>query len=134
MPPNQPSEEIFPVVVVDDDATLGELMCAILEGEGYRTTYFNDGAMALSAVQAAHPALVTLDWRLRGAMTGEDLFRALRQSADTASIPILICTAEAHLLERQPSLRGRATDVVTKPFDLDDLLTVVTRLAQAQNF
>ncbi|HEX3246353.1 MAG TPA: response regulator [Chloroflexota bacterium] len=134
MQPNQPIEENFPVVVVDDDATTGEVICAILEGEGYPTTYFMDGATALSAVQAARPALVTLDWRLRGAMTGEELFRALRQSADTASIPILICTAEAHLLERQPTLRGRATEVVTKPFDLDDLLTVVSRLAQAQNF
>ena len=130
MPPNQPCDADLPVVVVDDDPTTGELICAILESEGYRTTYFRDGAMALSAVQAAHPALVTLEWRIRGEMTGEDLFQALRKSADTARIPILVCTADAHLLERQPNLRGRRSDVVAKPFDLDDLISVVTRLIQ----
>ena len=118
----------FDIVVVDDDPTTGDVICAILDDEGYRTRRFTEGGAALAAVRSNPPDLVVLDWLMRGAMQGEVLFSAIRQSPMAGDIPVLVCTAEVRILESHPWLRDVRTEVVTKPFDLDDLVDVVAQL------
>jgi len=117
-------------VVVDDDPTICEVICAILDGEGYQTSSFGDAASALKALTSCPPSLVLIDWLIQGSMDGEALFRALKGSPETAGLPILICTAGAHLLETAPGLRETGVDVLPKPFELEDLLKTVARLVR----
>jgi DNA-binding response OmpR family regulator len=116
------------IVVVDDDSTTGDVICAILEVEGYTARLHVDGASALASIRSNRPRLVLFDWLIRGPMGGDELFYSLRSSEDTAAIPILICTTESHLLERVPALQGDHAAVLTKPFELDELIEVVGRL------
>ncbi len=118
------------IVVVDDDPTICEVICAILDGEGYQTSSFGDAASALSALTSSPPSLVLIDWLIRGSMNGEALFRAIKGSPETAALPILICTAGAHLLETASDLRESGVDVLPKPVELEDLLQTVARLVR----
>jgi two-component system phosphate regulon response regulator PhoB len=122
------AESDVDVVVVDDDSTTGDVICAILHAEGYRTRLYTDGLSAIVSIRARLPRLVMMDWLIRGPMRGETLFETLRRSPDTAGLPILVCTTESHLLERQPMLRADGADILTEPFEIDDLIALVGRL------
>jgi DNA-binding response OmpR family regulator len=116
------------VIVVDDDSTTGDVICAILNGEGYVTTLYTEAVRALAAIRSSPPRLVIFDWILRGDIGGDMLFHDLRSTADTAAIPILICTTMSNLLEQVPTLQNDHTEVLTKPFELEDLISTVGKL------
>jgi CheY-like chemotaxis protein len=112
------------VLVVDDDPDILDAICDILEGEGYRVARARDGAQALERVEGEVPALILLDLMMP-VMDGVGFARALRLRGLAAGVPIVVVSADGH-----PS---RAADVgaqgyLAKPFDIDLLLTQVSRL------
>ncbi len=65
------------ILVVDDDASLAEMLTIVLRGEGFDTAVIGDGTQALTAVRELRPDLVLLDLMLPG-MNGIDVCRVLR--------------------------------------------------------
>lgn len=81
-----------------------------------------------SAVHLAHhsqPDLILLDILLPD-MNGVEVIQRLRQSPETADIPIVALTALARTEDRDRILESGCSDYLTKPYDLDDLQAVVT--------
>jgi DNA-binding response OmpR family regulator len=116
------------VLVVDDEPTIREVLCAALADEGYRVTshdtYFED----LDLVLRLAPNLVVLDIVMAGRRTGMDFLERLKADARTVRIPIAVCTAARHLTD-EITARLTAWDclIIPKPFDLDDLLAEISR-------
>ena len=81
-----------------------------------------DGADALDRVHAARPDVILLDLMMPG-MNGRQFLQALRDDKAYSEVPVLIMTA-VHGLEINLAAIG-ASEVVEKPFDLDDLLNKV---------
>jgi CheY-like chemotaxis protein len=114
------------VLVVDDDAAMMVLYRDVLEDEGYRVTLMDSPDLGPTAVASLAPDLLLLDLRFEGDRTGMGLLQRLKTDAATQTIPVLVCSADHHLLEAlQNQLGAWDCEMLTKPFDLDDLLTAI---------
>ena len=112
-----------PVLIVDDDARIRNLLRALLEGEGITVTTAADGPQALDLARNERPAVVLLDMGLplldgAGVATG---LAALPGGAP----PILLITADGNAAAK--AQRVGAYAYLQKPFDLDEVVELVQR-------
>ena len=113
------------ILVVDDDASLAEMIGIMLESESYTPTLCHDGAKALDAFHEVNPDLVLLDLMLPG-LDGVEICRLIRSESD---VPIIMLTARTDTQDVVAGLEAGADDYVTKPFKSKELLArVSTRL------
>ena len=110
------------VLVVDDEPMVRETLGQVLSDEGYVVDLAIDGETALDRVHAAKPDVILLDLMMPG-MNGRQFLQTLRDDATFSNVPVLIMTA-VHGLEVNLASIG-ASEVVEKPFDVDDLLNKV---------
>ena len=107
------------VVVVDDEASLTDLLGMALRYEGWEVRSAADGHSAIALVRQFRPDVVVLDVMLPD-LDGLEVLRRLR--ADGADIPILFLTAKDALDDRIAGLTAGGDDYVTKPFSLEELV------------
>jgi DNA-binding response OmpR family regulator len=110
------------VVVINDSPELLELAEMLLRDEDFAVKVAVIGTGAYQLVRTTMPDLVILDIRLPD-ISGWDILQALKLDAQTAHIPILVCSAavqELRSLEAQ--LAGMGIDILVKPFAIDSLL------------
>jgi CheY-like chemotaxis protein len=118
------------VLVVEDDDVIRALISVNLELEGFEVVPAVDGVDALEKVEAADPDVITLDVmmpRLDGWATME----RLRDNPATAKTKILLLSARAQEADLQRGEQLGADAYLTKPFDPDELVAVVRRLADS---
>lgn len=113
------------VLVVEDNATIGGLLVALLREEGYRALRAWDGREAMKMARDRRPDLIVLDLSLPY-RDGIEVLRDLRANEDTAEAPIVVVSGSA--LQLTPEDRALVTDAVSKPFDIDRLMNVFRRL------
>jgi CheY-like chemotaxis protein len=113
------------VLVVDDDASIRELLATALAEDGYEVVPASNGQDALSVCEHWRPDVIVLDLMMP-VMDGWTFAKRLHERDE---IPIVVLSA-ANDLERHAKAVG-ATDVIGKPFDLDQLLPKVARAAEA---
>lgn len=120
------------ILVVDDDATVAEVLAAYLVREGFAVETVGDGEAALAAAAAASPDLVVLDVMLPG-IGGFEVCRRLRSSG-CANVPVVMLTARGDEGDRVAGLELGADDYVVKPFSPREVtarVRAVLRRAQA---
>ena len=105
------------VLVVDDDATVSDVVRRYLERAGFAVTLAADGPSALAAAAANAPNLVVLDLMLPG-MSGLEVCRRLRERSD---VPVVMLTALGEETDRVVGFEVGADDYVTKPFSPREL-------------
>ncbi|HWO24736.1 MAG TPA: response regulator [Kofleriaceae bacterium] len=110
------------VLVVDDEPMVRETLGQVLSDEGYVVDLAVDGESALERVHAARPDAILLDLMMPG-MNGRQFLQALRADPAFGSVPVLLMTA-VHGLEVNLATLG-ASEVVEKPFNVDELLNKV---------
>lgn len=115
------------VLVVEDEAAIGELIRYNLEAQGYRTTLANSGEEAELLLGEDRFDLVVLDWMLPG-VSGIELCRRTRRADATRGVPILMLTARGEESDRVRGLSTGADDYVVKPFSVPELLARVKAL------
>ncbi len=103
------------VLVVDDQRDLLELLSMNLGAAGYVVRTAESGAEALSAVRGDRPDLILMDVML-GDTSGVKLAGMLKNTAETADIPIIMLTARDSETDVIVGLSVGADDYVTKPF------------------
>ena len=113
------------LLVVDDEPILLKAVAATLRAEGYDITTARGGADALVAINQTMPDLIVSDIRMPG-MDGYEFARILRSNARTALIPIIFLTAKGERRDRIAGFRSGVDAYLTKPFDPDELLAVIT--------
>ena len=107
------------ILVVDDDATVTEVLTRYLEREGYVVAAASDGERALADADASWPDLVVLDLMLPG-MDGQEVCRRLRSRAGPP-VPVVMLTARHEEGDRVAGLELGADDYVVKPFSPREL-------------
>jgi CheY-like chemotaxis protein len=111
------------VLVVDDEKDSRLLIAHYLEEFGCTVTTAGSGEQGLQLAREHLPDLMTLDLVMPG-LTGWEVLKQLKSDPDLRRIPVVIVSVVAG--EGQGSLRG-AVDLVTKPFEREDLLRVLWR-------
>ena len=112
------------VLVVEDDATILDVLRHNLLREGYQVVTARDGEAGLAEARSHRPDLIILDIMLPR-LDGIEVCRILRKEM---SVPILMLTARAGEIDRVVGLEMGADDYVTKPFSLRELLARVKAL------
>jgi DNA-binding response OmpR family regulator len=110
------------VLIVDDEPMVRETLGQVLTDEGYVVDLAEDGESALACVHAARPDAILLDLMMPG-MNGRQFLQALREEPTYELVSVLIMTA-VHGLEVNLTTLG-ASEVVEKPFNVDELLNKV---------
>lgn len=106
------------ILVVEDDTSINEMVCELLDKNGYEVSSAFSGTEALMLIPNNNFALVLLDLMLPG-KTGEQVLEEIRVKYD---IPVIVLTAKADKETTVKLLRLGADDYLIKPFDNDELL------------
>jgi CheY-like chemotaxis protein len=111
------------VLVVEDQPDIRDFVAFVLENEGYCVTTADNGAVALEQVARKPVDIVLLDMRMP-VMDGWAFAEAYRQRPGPHA-PIVVLTAANDASTRAAQIQADA--YLGKPFELDDLLSVVAR-------
>jgi DNA-binding response OmpR family regulator len=120
------------IVVVEDDRPVGELLASIInDEEGYYAIHVTRPTEALETLKNVKPDLLVLDVGLPG-MSGIELYDRVRQDERLHRVPVMFETAVAR--EHRSDFKSRGIqNVIEKPFDLDEVVRCVRKLAPRWN-
>ena len=121
------------ILVVDDEKFILALLKDILDREGYEVSVAQNGKEALQSLNSELPDLIISDIMMPK-MDGFTLQAAIQEKQETRAIPFIFLTAKA---DEGSQLKGRRTgvdDYITKPFDIDQLISRVQRLVTVPPF
>jgi DNA-binding response OmpR family regulator len=116
-----PAAETRPILVVEDDPKIAQLVRAYLEREGFGVASVRDGIAALAAVHEHRPRLIVLDLMLPE-LDGLSVARRVREESD---IPILMLSARGSVADRVHGIAEGADDYLAKPFSPAELVARV---------
>ncbi|WP_375270768.1 phosphate regulon transcriptional regulator PhoB [Sphingomonas sp.] len=112
------------MLLVEDDASLAELLVWHFSRENFDVQHTIDGEEALLLARETPPDIVLLDWMVEG-ISGIEVCRRLRRAAETQNVPIIMLTARGEEEDRVRGLETGADDYVTKPFSPRELVARV---------
>ena len=113
----------YRILVVDDEESLCEILKFNLEREGYDVTTATSAEEAL-ALELGELDLVILDVMM-GELSGFGLARILRKRSETATLPIIFCSALDNEEDKIKGLDIGADDYISKPFSIAEVLARV---------
>lgn len=116
-----------PVLLVDDERDLLDLLEYNLKRAGITTLLASTGTEALTLAKRERPAAVILDVMLPD-LDGLEVLRRLRQNPSTRDTPILLLTAKGEEIDRVLGFEIGADDYVVKPFSMREVVLRVRAL------
>ena len=114
------------ILVVDDSATDRLYLTEILQAAGYEVSTAESGDECLIKVKENMPDLVVMDVIMPG-LNGFQATRALSKNADTAHIPVIMCTGK-EVTDRAWALKQGAKECVIKPANAIELVSKIKAL------
>jgi DNA-binding response OmpR family regulator len=118
------------VVIGEDDEPIATLLRdSINDEDGYQSVVVSDGALVIEIVRQVHADLLILDIMMPG-LDGFEVFDRVRADNDIRHMPVLFVSAATNQYDGDFAQRG-IKDIVSKPFDLNDLLARVRVLCPA---
>jgi CheY-like chemotaxis protein len=121
-------DEVFDgkkVLIVDDDVRNVFALTSVFERHGMRVVFAENGREGIEALKE-HPdvSLVLMDIMMPE-MDGYEATRTVREMPEFERLPIVALTAKAMRGDREKSLASGASDYITKPVDIDQLLSLM---------
>ncbi|EAS2249180.1 phosphate response regulator transcription factor PhoB [Salmonella enterica] len=109
------------ILVVEDEAPIREMVCFVLEQNGFQPVEAEDYDSAVNKLNEPWPDLILLDWMLPGG-SGLQFIKHLKREAMTRDIPVVMLTARGEEEDRVRGLETGADDYITKPFSPKELV------------
>ena len=111
-------------MIVDDEPDIREMINLILSKNGYETDMANDGNEFLEKVDSFDPDLVTLDVMMPGPMTRE-ILEKLQKKHSNPKIILVTVIRYSNKSRRKIMERKNVVDIISKPFEVDNLLSTI---------
>lgn len=115
------------VLLVDDEPNIRETVGFILEMEGFKVATAADGLEALVEVRRLKPPVVLLDAMLPH-RDGFEVCRSIKADPTLAGTRVVMLTALGQKADQDRAMAAGADFFLTKPFDEEDLLSLLRRL------
>jgi CheY-like chemotaxis protein len=115
-----------PILIVDDEFGIVEVIRDFLQDEGYRTAIALNGRQAMELMAVERPAMVLLDYMMP-VMNGSEVLAAMKSSPGLSDIPVVLMSASPPKAWRELPISA----LLLKPFGLEELLAAVRRAAGA---
>ena len=112
------------ILAVDDDPLMLKLIRDIGDKAGYEVITAADGKQGVEAALKHKPALILMDIMMPE-MDGYAAVAQLKSQPETRGIPVIMLTAIGYEINRALALKMGASDYVTKPFDIKQLLALI---------
>ncbi len=109
------------ILVVEDEAPIREMVCFVLEQNGFQPVEAEDYDSAVNQLNEPWPDLILLDWMLPGG-SGIQFIKHLKRENMTRDIPVMMLTARGEEEDRVRGLETGADDYITKPFSPKELV------------
>jgi two-component system phosphate regulon response regulator PhoB len=119
------------ILVVEDEAPIREMVCFVLEQNGYQAVEAEDFDSAIGQLVEPYPELILLDWMLPGG-SGIQFIKHLKREALTREIPVMMLTARGEEEDRVRGLEVGADDYITKPFSPKELVARIKAVIDMQ--
>ncbi|MBT0369275.1 phosphate regulon transcriptional regulator PhoB [Morganella morganii subsp. morganii] len=112
------------ILVVEDEAPIREMVCFVLEQNGYQPIEADDYDAAIARLVEPFPDLVLLDWMIPGG-SGVQVIKHMKRDSQLREIPVMMLTARGEEEDRVKGLETGADDYLTKPFSPKELVARV---------
>src|SRR6202050_1020068 len=115
------------ILLADDSVTAQNMGRKILADAGYEVIAVNNGSAALKKIAELKPDLVILDVYMPG-YSGLEVCQRLKESQETARIPVLLSVGKLEPSKPEEAQRVRAEGYIVKPFEASELLSALSKL------
>ena len=114
------------ILIVDDERDIRELIGDILKDEGYAVRLAGNSDECMAEIGAEAPALMILDiWLKDSQMDGIDILKTVKR--DNPDVPVVIISGHGNIEIAVAAIKQGAYDFIEKPFNIDQLMVVVSR-------
>ena len=114
------------ILIVDDERDIRELIGDILRDEGFSVRLAANADECMEAINAEQPALMILDiWLKDSRMDGIDILKSVKR--DNPGVPVVIISGHGNIEIAVAAIKQGAYDFIEKPFNIDQLMVVVSR-------
>lgn len=111
------------ILIIEDDASISEVVAIILEQEKYRVEKYSDDSF-MAGLEQDMPGLILLDMLLSG-INGKHICLQLKHHHVFRHIPVIIMSANRDI--QMHAEEACADDYLSKPFDMDRLISMVDK-------
>lgn len=118
------------ILVIEDEPSVQTLLRKQLTSQGYQVTVANDGLDGLVKLESLRPSIILCDMMMPN-LDGVEFVRAIKQHSETQRIPVIFLTAKTDPRSMIDGINVGARFYVTKPFQMDDLLTKIKKALAA---
>jgi CheY-like chemotaxis protein len=115
------------ILLADDSVTAQNMGRKILADAGYEVIAVNNGSAALKKIGELKPDLVILDVYMPG-YSGLEVCQRLKESPETARIPVLLTVGKLEPFKPEEAQRVRAEGFIVKPFEASELLATLSKM------
>jgi DNA-binding response OmpR family regulator len=115
------------VLVIDDDMPLRGMLAAALRQHGFQVLLAGDGAEGQRALNIHNPDVILLDLAMPN-VNGWDFLQRLNETGHIGRVPIIVVSAHLRV-EPQAVLQMGVSAILPKPFNLDDLISLIEHLS-----
>ncbi|OOY28294.1 sigma-54-dependent Fis family transcriptional regulator [Thioclava sp. L04-15] len=114
------------ILIVDDEKDIRELIADILRDEGFQTRLAANSNECMDEINAQEPALMILDiWLKDSMMDGIDILKTVKR--DNPDVPVIIISGHGNIEIAVAAIKQGAYDFIEKPFNIDQLMVVISR-------
>jgi len=114
------------ILIVDDERDIRELIGDILRDEGFMVRLAGNSDDCMAEINAEPPALMILDiWLKDSRMDGIDILKSVKR--DNPDVPVVIISGHGNIEIAVAAIKQGAYDFIEKPFNIDQLMVVVSR-------
>ncbi|MCP5052932.1 MAG: sigma-54-dependent Fis family transcriptional regulator [bacterium] len=123
-------QENVKILVVDDDASIRNMLAIVLKEAGYGVTVADGGQSALKQLKTEAFNLVVSDIKMPG-ISGIELLKKLKSI--NPDVPVIMVTAFASANDAVEAMKLGAEDYITKPFNLEELKLIIEKSLYKKN-
>ncbi|MEI7635041.1 MAG: ATP-binding protein [bacterium] len=114
------------ILITENNGVITGMLAEYLETSGCRAQTADNGVAAVEMAASLRPSLILMDIRMPG-MDGIEAVRAMRSIPQVSATPVVAVTALAMPGDREECLKAGASDYISKPFDLLELLDMIQK-------
>ena len=120
------------ILVVEDEAAIREMLCFVLNQQGFDVVQAQDYQSAVACLTEPYPDLILLDWMFPGG-NGIGLAKEIKRNDYSKEIPIIMLTARGEEEDKVRGLEVGADDYITKPFSPKELIARIKAVLRRAN-
>ena len=117
------------ILIVDDDSGVCNSLTMLLRGEGYSVDATTDSVEAVVLIEKDRYDVCLFDYKMKG-LNGKDLLKITKNINPQCSVFIVSAMFNLDELCKKQIKSGLVTDVISKPFDVEELLQKIAALAK----